>query len=98
MPARIIMLISLDRQISERPTPPNQATDHIMHYTYLGSSRSSGLPCEGAPLFGGAGPCQCVLGKRSGQCLLAADLLAADKTVDRHGYGAVDIVGVAVLG
>lgn len=39
-----------------------------------------------------------VLGKGSGEGLFAADLLAADETLDGDGDGAVDVLGGAVFG
>ena len=42
-------------------------------------------------------PVKCVLSKGSCESPLAADLLTADKTVDRNGYSAIDVMAVAVL-
>ena len=42
-------------------------------------------------------PGERVLGKSTGECLLTADLLAADKAVDGNGDGAVDVAAVAIL-
>src|SRR5687768_13626826 len=45
----------------------------------------------------GSRPSQGVLGKRSSQSLLAADLLTADEAVDGDGNGAVNVLGCAVF-
>ena len=64
--------------------------------------RNGGRPPPGgsaSPLRAtGPWPRQRVLGKRAGQSLLAADLLAADEALDRDGDGAVNVLGAAVVG
>lgn len=41
--------------------------------------------------------CESVLGESSGEGLFAADLLAADETLDGDGDGAVNVLGGAVF-
>lgn len=93
-------------------TLPSFITTHFTSHIIMPTSQESIIKlnnllthhCGRPPLarrsapFLAPGACERVLGKGSGEGLLAADLLAADETLDGDGDGAVDVLGGAVFG
>ena len=61
------------------------------------SIRALQVPSRARP-FPVARPGQRIFGKGARESFLAADLLAADERVDRHGNGAIDVLGRDVVG
>lgn len=95
-----------ERPLQSFHSQSNRESYYILSYSIAAHSlvrrlRSDADTLSSAPgvtvTTHGTRSCERVLGKRPGKCLLAADLLAADKAVDGDGDGAVDVGACAVL-